>query len=178
MKVTLIGLNHEVQWKDPTGHLRQTLSDLLTSSEIDLIAEEASGLPTTVGQRLSCKLNKPWIDMDMTRAERIEAGIGESVQRWGVIEEGDKLIEVFWYIPEFDDVREKHWLNRLLKCGVQTALCLCGVLHVATFKIKLEACGSTVEVLKLHDQEWFIAQYGNYCTVEQNGNRRCEIRRP
>ena len=72
-------------WTSPS-----TLSDLLTSSEIDLIAEEASGLPTTVGQRVSCKLDTPWIDMDMTRAERIEAGIGGSVDRWGVIEKGTR----------------------------------------------------------------------------------------
>ena len=83
MKIILLSLNHELQWKDPTGDLRRILSELLATLQIDLIAEEAFGLPSTVGQRLACKLDKPWIDIDMSTAERRLAGIGEPIERWG-----------------------------------------------------------------------------------------------
>jgi hypothetical protein len=77
LKVTLLGLNHDVQWQDPTGDLQRLLSHLLESIHVDLVAEEACGLPTTVAQRLCCRLNIPWIDIDLSVAERKLAGIHE-----------------------------------------------------------------------------------------------------
>jgi hypothetical protein len=155
VKIILLSLNHELQWKDPTGDLRRILSELLATLQIDLIAEEAFGLPSTVGQRLACKLDKPWIDIDMSTAERRLAGIGEPIERWGVLEESGKMVEVFRYVPEFDDVREEHWLGRLLRWKAQTAVCLCGHLHVESFTKKLEEKGCTVEHLNLTEQSWF-----------------------
>jgi hypothetical protein len=73
--VTIIGLNHELQWKDATGDLQRLLLDRIKNSNIDLIAEEASGLPTTIAQRLACKLNKPWVNIDLSKADKILAGI-------------------------------------------------------------------------------------------------------
>jgi hypothetical protein len=52
-KITLLALGHRVQWEDPTGDLHNLLLELATNSKIDLIAEEADKLPTTVGQRLA-----------------------------------------------------------------------------------------------------------------------------
>ena len=37
-------------------------------------------MPTTVGQQLACRLNKPWLNMDMDDAERCAAGIFEELE--------------------------------------------------------------------------------------------------
>jgi hypothetical protein len=79
--ITLLSLNHEVQWKDPTGDLHRILGELFGNSQIDLIAEEAFGLPTTVAQRLACRLDKPWIEIDMSIADRKLAGIHDALMK-------------------------------------------------------------------------------------------------
>src|SRR6266852_4754734 len=78
---TIVGLNHELQWKDATGDLQRLLADRITNSSVDLIVEEATGLPTTVAQRLSCRLNKPWMNIDLSEAEKILAGIKEELDQ-------------------------------------------------------------------------------------------------
>jgi hypothetical protein len=79
VKIILLGLNHDLQWRDPSGHLHQILADQVNDSKVDLIAEEAAGLPTTVAQRLAFKLDKPWIDIDLSKADRKLAGIDNAL---------------------------------------------------------------------------------------------------
>ena len=79
MKIILLGLNHDVQWKDPTGHLREIIAEQINNSSVDLVAEEATSLPTTVAQRLACKLDKPWIEIDMSKTDRELAGIDDAL---------------------------------------------------------------------------------------------------
>jgi hypothetical protein len=81
VKITLIGLRHELQWKDSTGDLRKLLEGQLANSSVDLVAEEASGLPTTVAQRLAYKCDKPWIDIDLTAAEKKLSGIYDAMMQ-------------------------------------------------------------------------------------------------
>jgi hypothetical protein len=109
MKITLLSLNHDVQWKDPTGDLYRILSKLLANSQIDLIAEEAFGLPTTVAQRLACKLDKPWIQIDMSTVERKLAGIYEALieRRSEPIDPCKNIGSLSLYLPN-DAIRSCH----------------------------------------------------------------------
>jgi hypothetical protein len=177
VKITLLSLNHELQWKDPTGDLHRILSELLATSTIDLIAEEAFGLPTTVAQRLACKLDKPWIQIDMSIAERKLAGIydGLRARKHKIDPFGIVPGESEQYLPREDRIRETEWVERITAKPVETVLCLCGFLHVEPFADKLKAKGCDVEHLNLTEQEWFRKLYRTYKIAEESGERWCEI---
>jgi hypothetical protein len=158
MKIILLGLNHEVQWKDPSGHLRQILDDRINTCNVDLVAEEATGLPTTVAQRLAYNLDKPWIDIDMSKVERKLAGIaGALLDRYPCPIDpcsGDKSTQCL-YLPHEDGVREAEWLRRILTKRADVVLCVCGFMHVDPFTKKLEEKGCSVEQVKVTDSPWF-----------------------
>lgn len=178
MKITLLSLNHEIQWKDPTGDLRRILGELFGNSQTDLIAEEAFGLPTTVAQRIACRLDKPWIEIDMSIADRKLAGIHDALmkRRSEPIDPFNNIGSLSLYLRKEDGVRETVWVRRILRQPVDAVLCLCGFLHVDPFTQKLRAKGCDVEHLNLTEQQWFRKRYGIYSIVEEQGERWCEIR--
>jgi hypothetical protein len=179
MKIILLGLNHEVQWKDPSGHLRQILADEINNSSVDLVAEEAAGLPTTVAQRLAYKFDKPWIDIDMSRADRKLAGIDDALiaRQTDPIDPFKNIGSRCLYLFQEDGIREEEWLLRMLKRRADVVLCLCGFMHVDPFTKKLEETGCSVKQLKLTELPWFQDLYCKYSIVEENGKRWCEMRR-
>lgn len=179
MKIILLGLNHDLQWKDPSGHLRQILDDQISNSSVDLVAEEATGLPTTVAQRLACKLDKPWIDIDMSKADRKLAGIDDALtdRRTHPIDPFEDIGSRCLYLPREDGIREEEWLSRILKQRAGVVLCLCGYMHVDPFTMKVEEKGCSVEHLKLSELPWFQELYGKYRIVGENGKRWCEMLR-
>jgi hypothetical protein len=178
VKITLLSLNHELQWKDPTGGLRRILSELLARPEIELVAEEACGLPTTVAQRLTYKLNKPWIEIDMSIPERKLAGIHQALmdRRSAPIDPFSNIGSLSLYLPKEDGIRETEWVTRILRQRVDGVVCLCGFLHIEPFTQKLGKFGCTVEHVNLVEQEWFRRLYGTYRIIEEDGKRWCEIR--
>jgi hypothetical protein len=177
MKITLLGLNHDLQWKDPTGDLRRIVSELLSGSQIDLIAEEASGLPTTIAQRLACKLDKPWVEIDMSAADRKLARIYKRLTERPTSPIGVPSIgRREDYLPREDGIRETEWVTRILHQNVDAALCLCGLLHADPFKQKLENRGCSVEHINLTEEAWFKKLYGSYRIVARDCERWLEIR--
>lgn len=178
MKIMLLGLNHALQWKDPTGDLRKIIEEQQTNAGVGLVAEEASGLPTTVAQRLAFKYDTPWLDIDMSTADRKLAGIYEALKQrrpepLGLAENAHYRS---LYLPAEDGIREREWTSRILKSRVDVALCLCGFMHVDPFTQKLEEGGCRVEKLNLTELTWFQDHYGRYSIVEENGSRWCEVR--
>jgi hypothetical protein len=177
MKVILLGLNHELQWKDPTGDLRKLLDQQLKNSSIGLVAEEARSLPTTVAQRLASQYDKPWMDMDLSSADLKLAGIYDELQnrRYLPIDPSVCSGRRDEYLPNADGIRETEWVRRILLLRIDVVLCLCGFLHVDPFKQKLEEKGCSVEYLDVITTPWFKQDYGTYRIVEENGTRWCEI---
>lgn len=178
MKSVLLGLNHELQWKDPSGDLRRILNGLLSSSPIDLIAEEACALPTTVARRLAYKLDKPWLEIDISIADRRLAGIYEALieRTHGPIPEEPNVGTRTYYLPREDGIRETEWVTRILRHRVDVALCVCGFLHIEPFAKKLQKCACVVERLNLTEEDWFKELYGTYSIVEEKGKRWLEVR--
>ncbi len=66
-KITIIALHHKLQWRDTdAGDLESLLTKVLDADpSIELIAEEANKLSTTVGQGIAFRFNKPWANVDM-----------------------------------------------------------------------------------------------------------------
>jgi hypothetical protein len=176
--VTIIGLNHELQWKDATGDLQRLLTERIENTSVDLIVEEASGLPTTVAQRLALGQNKPWLNMDLNKAERILAGIKEELDERPFVPL-DPYANAgcrYQYLPRADGIRETEWVTRILRLRVNALICLCGFLHVGPLTKKLEENGCNVEQLNVSELEWFKNQFGTYQIVEEDGRRWCEVR--
>jgi hypothetical protein len=177
MKILLLGLNHELQWKDPTGDLKKFLGQQFKSSSIGLVAEEARSLPTTVAQRLASQYDKPWMDIDLSSADLKLAGIYDELQKRRHLPidpsvNSDRREE---YLPNADGIRETEWVRRILSHRVDLVLCLFGFLHVDPLKQKLEEKGCCVERLDVANTPWFKLNYGTYRIVEENGTRWCEI---
>jgi len=179
VKIILLGLTHELQWKDTSGDLRKLLDDYLASHPIDLIAEEASGLPTTVAQRLAFKNDKPWLEIDMSIADRKLAKIYKklSLRRSAPLNLGENLDFRIEYLPREDGIRETEWVRRIRRQRVGVVLCLCGLLHVEPFAKKLEEEGCTVEQRNVTELDWFRNLYGTCNIVEDQGIRWCEVRK-
>lgn len=179
MKIILLGLNHDLQWRDPGGHLRQIVADIFSNHNVELVAEEATGLPTTVTQRFACELDKPWMDIDMSTADRKLAGIYHALidRETDPIDPFQNIGSRCLYLPHEDGIREGEWLSRILKRRVHIVLCLCGFIHIAPFTKKLEENGFEVEGVGLTELLWFQKLYGKYSIVEENGKRWCEMRR-
>jgi hypothetical protein len=75
------------------------------------------------------------------------------------------------YLPEEDGFREKEWRSRILRLHVDVVLCICGVLHLDPFTLKLQEEGCQVEQLQFEDPHY------RYSIVEEGGNRWCEVKR-
>lgn len=75
-RITIIAVHHKLQWRDTdAGHLESILAKILEGDPtVELIAEEANKLPTTVGQRIAFRFNKPWANVDMDEIERQRKG--------------------------------------------------------------------------------------------------------
>jgi hypothetical protein len=180
-KIILFGVTHDLQWRDDTGDLRNILEQELAKSNIDLIAEEACGLPTTVAQRLAYKNDKPWIDIDLSIAERKLARIDEELKsrQYEPLNPSENNDVRILYLPNADGmIREVAWAERLLRLQrhVDVVLFLCGLFHVDPFKKKLEKHRWEVEVLDVTQEHWFQKQYGYFRIYEEDGKRWCEIR--
>ena len=178
LDVTLLGLAHRVQWEDQTGDLQALLERLVEESHVELIAEEANKLPTTIGFRLACRINKPWIDIDMDDAEALRAGIYEELNRrpqGPLPKDGGTMVTTIEYLPHADGVRETYWVKRLMQHRVSSALVLCGLLHLSPFSAKLREKGCVVTELNLCDLDWYKKAFGVWRVVEEAGRRSCEL---
>jgi hypothetical protein len=178
LDVTVIGLDHRVQWKDPTGELQVLLERLVGESRVELIAEEAYKLPTTVGFRLACRANMPWVDIEMNDTERQQAGIYDELNKrpsGPLLKDDRSMVPTERYLPHADDVREAHWVNRVMQHHVSSALVICGVLHLVPFAAKLRSKGCTVKERNVCNESWYKNAFGACKVVEENGERWCEF---
>lgn len=177
-KLTIVALHHGLQWRDTRqGHLKSLLAGVMEDAQgIDLIAEESEGLPTTVAQRLACSLNVPWRNVDMDTAERLREGIYEELKSRPegplVGEEGYKE----YYLPNADDVRERHWVSAVNNCHLGRVIFLCGLLHLGPLAEKFRSSGWCVEEINACSSKWYVERFGTRTIVKEDGHRWCECR--
>jgi hypothetical protein len=153
------------------------------SPGLDLIAEEAYKLPTTIGQRLACKVGKPWVDIDMNDVKRIEASIYEQTKKAAglpLIENGAPVIGGVMgrYVSEIESIREDYWVHRLLEQRVSSAIVICGSLHLASFAQKLRERGCAVVEIPVWERDWYKDHYFGTFTIFEgaDGGRWFEFR--
>lgn len=179
-KLTVVAVDHKLQWKDTDpGHLESLLSKVLDDEkDVELIAEEATKLPTTVAQRLACRRNVPWQNVDMDALERQKAGIcDELLFRGGGPLMDDDGGDKECYLPNADEIREKYWFSAISNYRVDRVVLVCGLLHLAAVSERFRSRSWSVEEINVCGLQWYVERFGTLTIVEENGRRWCE-RRP
>jgi hypothetical protein len=172
-------VHHKLQWRDTdAGHLESILAKILEGDPtIELIAEEANKLPTTVGQRIAFRFNKPWANVDMDEMERQRRGIYDDLQSRGggpLDDDSDGCKE--YYLPEADRIREEFWLSKINGYRLDRVVFLCGLLHLSTAAARFRDRGWMVEEINACSSQWHVERFGTLTIVEENGYRWCECR--
>ena len=178
-KITIIALHHKLQWRDTdAGDLESLLTRLLEGDlSIELIAEEANKLPTTVGQRVAFRFNKPWANVDMDEMERQRQGIYDELRSRGgapLDDDSDGCKE--YYLEKADGIREEFWLSKINGYRLERVVFLCGLLHLSTVAAKFRDRGWMVEEINACGCQWYVERFGTLTIVEENSCRWCECR--
>lgn len=177
-RVLIIGLDHKVQWGDDSGQLRILLSSSITEKAVQLIAEEAFALPTTVGRRIACELGIPWLELDLDAFDRQRKGVADELDSryQGPLFNGGVIGFESAYLPNADGIREEVWITRLQRFPADSTLVICGALHVDPLVKKLRHIGRVVDVIEAWKLPWHIAQCGILQIVDDNRGRRAQVR--
>ena len=178
-KITIIAVHHKLQWRDTDAKdLESLLSTRLEDDPaVELIAEEANKLPTTVGQRLAFRFNKPWANVDMDELERQRKGIYDALQSRGGAPLDDDLDGwKEYYVPEADGMREDFWLTKINGYRLDRVVFVCGLLHLSTVAAKFRERGWIVEEINACACQWYVERFGTLTVVEEDGYRWCECR--
>lgn len=165
----ILGTSHEIQWEGgaPGAHLRvcidgirSTISRVVDTRHIALIAEEAPHDAGTVASKIAGQARIPYVQIDLRPHEWREAGIrGEMEARQGLNPQTYGAEECRF--PHADDIRENFWLDRIKEAGAKPVLVVCGWAHVRALSKKIrELYGEDAQEMFSPERfgEWKIAE--------------------
>jgi hypothetical protein len=144
VKVIVLGTDHCLQPDD--SDLKKRVQEVIRSEQVVLIGEEISPESRGVVRQVAEANRIRWIPIDMSTAEKIEAGIYDKLS--------DRMQESYphglpilrnRYAPREDGIREEFWLDKIEKVGTDgAALIVCGCSHVRPLSDKAENRGHRV----------------------------------
>ena len=125
------------------------LNKLMDSEEVDFIFEEASGLGPTIAEKLALeKLGfGRYLDIDPARGERAEMGIPVNTHEPHMIGAPPKVAFAHWQILEVHARREELWLKRMQQQEFESALVICGLVHLLSFAFRLQIANYSVQAI-------------------------------
>ena len=130
MRMIIIGVDHALQCGNQD--LKALITQTAVKEEITLIAEENRPVSETVARRVSEEIGIRWIQVDMSIADRIKAGIdGKLFNRMQLrYDEKGNAVPVSRYAPVEDGIREEFWLDRIEDVSEDgTVLVICECWH-------------------------------------------------
>jgi hypothetical protein len=159
LKLVIVGIDHTVQDHDET--FKKFLLGITESEHIAMIGEEHPGGLSSVANEVARSMGIPWVQIDMTTGQRVEAGIeaklrmrtqlgfdvpGKGFQAiagaGGIIPEDVRLYQPCRYAPIEDGVRERFWLARIAEQQTGgVALIVCGAVHARKVAEKAQQKG-------------------------------------
>jgi hypothetical protein len=154
-RVTVLATLHAIQGAekragnvhDPT--YLELLNKLVASEGVDFVFEEASGLGPTTAEKLALE-KLPfghYRDIDPARSERPEFGIPPNSSEPNMIGAPPKLAIGNWQILEVHARREEVWLKRIQQHEFQSALVICGLVHLLSFAFRLQEAKFSVQAI-------------------------------
>ena len=154
-RVTVLATLHVVQGaKKRFGNVHDPmyvalLRKLMVSEEIDFIFEEASGLGPTIAEKLALE-QLPfghYVDMDPAKEERAEYGILANSSEPNMIGEPPTVAFANWQVLEVHSRREELWMQRIQQHQFQSALVICGLVHLLSLSFRLQSAQYSVQAI-------------------------------
>jgi hypothetical protein len=125
------------------------LNQLMSSENVDFIFEEASGLGPTIAEKLALERLAfgHYVDIDPARADRVEFGIPASSSEPNMIGAPPSVAFANWQILEVHAKREELWLQRIRQRKFESALVICGLVHLLSFSFRLQSANVSVQAI-------------------------------
>jgi hypothetical protein len=125
------------------------LNKLLVSESVDFIFEEASGLGPTIAEKLALE-RLPfghYVDIDPARGERADLGIPANSSEPNMIGAPPTVAFANWQILDVHAKREELWLMRIQQHKFESALVICGLVHLLSFSFRLQDAKFSVQAI-------------------------------
>jgi hypothetical protein len=154
-RVTVLGTIHMVQGAEKrAGNLHDPmyvalLQKLLDSEGVDFIFEEASGLGPTIAEKLAReKLGADrYLDIDPARHDRAEFAIPSSSHEPHMIGTPPSVAFANWQILDVHEKRENLWIKRIAQHQFESALMICGLVHLLSLGFRLQEANFSVQAI-------------------------------
>jgi hypothetical protein len=162
-RVTVLATLHVVQGAEKrVGNAHDPmyvalLSKLMASEGVDFIFEEASGLGPTIAEKLALEQLAfgHYVDIDPARGERADFGIPANSSEPHMIGAPPTVAFANWQVLDVHAKREELWIKRIKQHKFESALVICGLVHLLSFAFRLQA-------------EQFSVQAINYANWQRN----------
>lgn len=154
-RLTVLATLHAIQGAEKRiGNLNdptyvELLNKLMVSEGVDFIFEEASGLGPTIAEKLALE-KLPfghYLDIDPARGERAAFGILPNSSEPNMIGAPPQVAIGNWQILEVHVRREELWLKRIHQHEFQSALVICGLVHLLSFAFRLQEAKFSVQAI-------------------------------
>jgi hypothetical protein len=154
-RVTVLATLHVVQGAEKRiGNVHDPmyvalLNKLMISEGVDFIFEEASGLGPTIAERLALEQLAfgHYLDIDPARSERSEFGIPANSSEPNMIGTPPTVAFANWQILDVHAKREELWLKRMKEHKFESALVICGLVHLLSFAFRVQAAKFSVQAI-------------------------------
>jgi hypothetical protein len=125
------------------------LNKLLVSESVDFIFEEASGLGPTIAEKMALERLAfgHYVDIDPARSERTDFGIPTNSSEPNMIGAPPTVAFANWQILEAHAKREELWMQRMKQHEFQSALVICGLVHLLSFAFRLQSANFSVQAI-------------------------------
>jgi hypothetical protein len=154
--VVILGTTHELQnaEKNPRKiddpQYRELLELLLAEDGIDFIFEEATGLGPTTAEKLAPRPNR-YLDVDPPRDQRETFGIPENTNEHiflgSPVTSPPTAVCAERVFHEVHAIREKFWLQEMMRQDFRKALMICGMNHTLSFAFRLRDANFDVKTI-------------------------------
>jgi hypothetical protein len=154
-RVTVLATLHVIQGAEKrVGNVNDPmyvalLNKLLVSESVDFIFEEASGLGPTIAEKLALERLAfgHYVDIDPARNDRAEFGIPTNSSEPHMIGAPPTVAFANWQILGAHDKREELWVQRMKQREFQSALVICGLVHLLSFAFRLQNANFSVQAI-------------------------------
>lgn len=132
-KICILATHHAYQIDVSRPGYFQNVKALIELHSVDLIAEEATGAPSTYAHEVAAECKILWKNVDLTKEERMKV---PDVNPYGI----GTLIDF-----DLQIIREWVWVVRTSKAMKHSALLICGCAHTLSVAEKFHWVGFDVE---------------------------------
>jgi hypothetical protein len=125
------------------------LEKLMISEGVDFIFEEASGLGPTIAEKLALERLAfgHYVDIDPAKNERVDFGIPANSTESLMIGSPTSAAFANWQILDVHAKREELWLQRMRQRNFESALVICGLVHLLSFSQRLQNAQFSVQAI-------------------------------